>query len=187
MDDLQSTVSHADSLDEAEGAGILDEILDEGAMVEALRRYRAAREELEVQRRRAKEYVEQVKAETQDGLAPLEARLHRLRISMRNFIEETNEGRNFKVAGLGTVYTSRGYQVKVADERALLGYVEAECPGECLDRVFPRRLSASAAKRLAQNELEESGEQIPGVEAEATTTLNVRLSKPAPERRSPLE
>jgi capsule polysaccharide export protein KpsE/RkpR len=183
MDDLQHTDAHAEYLDEAERA----EILDESAMVDALRRYRIAREELDVQKRRAKEYIEQVKAETEAELAPLEARLDRLRASLQNFIEEHNAGERFKCAGLGTVYTSRGFSITVADERTLLGYVESECPGECLDRVFPRKLSASAARRLAQEELEQTGEQIPGVEAEAKSTLNVRLSKAAlaPERPSP--
>lgn len=180
MEDLQHIDAHADHLDEDHET----EVLDEGAMIDALRRYRAARDELDVQRRRAKEYIEQVKAETEAELAPLEARLQKLRTSMHHFIEEYNGGRKFKCAGLGTVYTSRSFQVTVSDEHALMNYIEAECPGERLNQVFPRKLSAPAARRLAQEELEESGEQIPGVEAEESGILNVRLSKAAPERPS---
>lgn len=156
-------------------------------MVDALRRYRSTRNELDVQKRRAKEYMEQAKAEVEAELAPLEARLRRLRTSMQTYIELHNAGGKFKCAGLGTVYTSRGFQITVSDEDALLAYVEAECPGQNLERVFPRKLSASGAKRLAQEALEESGEQIPGVEAEAGSTLNVRLSKAAaPDRSHPV-
>lgn len=183
MNDLQHTDTHADALDEGHEA----EVLDEGAMIVALRRYRAAREELDVQRRRAKEYLEQARAEAEAELAPLEARLQELRASMHNSIEEHNGGRKFKVAGLGTVYTSRGLSVTVSDEQTLMTYIEAERPGQDLDQVFPRKLSISGAKRLAQEELEESGEQIPGIEAEAGSTLNVRLSKAAaPDRSSPV-
>ncbi len=161
-----------------------EQIIGESAMVDALRRYRSLKGELDVQKRRAKEYVEQVKAEVEADLAPLEARLDRLRTSMQTFVEEYNAGGKFKCAGLGTVYTSKGFSITIADERAFQSYVGGELPGEYLDRVFPRKLSASAAKRLAQEELEETGRQLPGIEAELTRSLNVRLSKPAAEGKS---
>lgn len=181
MNDLQHTDIPADSSDEAEGA----EILDETAMVDAMRRYRSARGELDIQKRRAREYVEQVKAETEAELAPLEAHLQRLRISMQTFIEEYNAGLKFSCPGLGTAYASDGLSVRIADEEALRRYVEKELPDGLLDIVFPRKLSAAAARKAATEALRDTGEQLPGVEAERTRNLNVRLSSPdAPEARS---
>ncbi len=95
------------------------EISTQGAMIDAMRRYRATKRNLEADEQRAQEYLEQVKGRIELDLAPARERLEKLRASMEDFVNHENEGRKFRVPGLGTAYTSRKIHVEIDDAASL--------------------------------------------------------------------
>ncbi len=145
---------------------------DDAAMIAAMRRYRSAKAEQERRRRRADEYLRQVKEQIDADLAAGDEHLEKLRFSMLAFVTEHNAGKKFSVPGLGTATTTTRTSVKIADQEAFL----AALPPEEREKLFERKLSASRAKAAAKAAFEEDGEQLPGVEAARLTSLSVRLS-----------
>lgn len=158
---------------EAEPETARDEepLASEAAMIDAMRRYRAARADQERRKERAAEYLRQVKAEIEQDLGAGEDRLERMRASMLVFVTEHNGGRKFAVPGLGTVTTTTRARIEITDEERFL----AALPETRREALFDRRLNASRAKATARSALEDEGEQLPGVEAELVTSLSVRL------------
>ena len=149
-----------------------EELVDEGAMISAMRRYRAAKAEQEQRRERADRYLRQIRSEIEADLAAGDEHLERLRSSMLTFIAVRNAGKKFNVPGLGTATTTTRTTVEITDEERLV----AAIPEEQRETLFDRKLNSSRAKTYAKSALEETGEQLPGVEATRVTSLSVRLS-----------
>ncbi|MGF1473156.1 MAG: hypothetical protein ACFB50_15640 [Rubrobacteraceae bacterium] len=149
-----------------------EELVDERAMISALRRYRAAKAEQERRKERANEYLREIRSEIEADLAAGDEHIERLRSSMLTFITTHNGGRKFSVPGLGTATTTTRTTVEITDEERLVAAV----PEEQRDGLFDRKLNTSRAKAYAKSAFEEAGEQVPGVEAARVTALSVRLS-----------
>lgn len=147
------------------------ELVDEGAMISALRRYRAAKAEQDRRKERANEYLRQIRSEIEADLAAGDEHLERLRSSMLTFITAHNGGRKFSVPGLGTATTTTRTTVEITDEERMVAAV----PEDQRDGLFDRKLSTSRAKAYAKSAFEGTGEQVPGVEAARVTALSVRL------------
>lgn len=144
----------------------------EEEMVRAMRRYRALKRRLEAETARANEYLEQVKAEIERDLKPLEEEIERNRASMRAFVTECNAGKKFKVPGLGVAYTQSRLSVKITDEEELVRYLGAPEVAELYDLKF----NAARAKRRVEASYKEDGEMLPGTEVEAEEILAVKLA-----------
>ena len=149
-----------------------EELVDERAMISAMRRYRAAKAEQERRRERANQYLRQIRSEIEADLAAGDEHLERLRSSMLTFVAVRNAGKKFNVPGLGTATTTTRTTVEITDEKRLVAAVPEAQRGA----LFDRKLNASRAKTYAKSALEETGEQLPGVEATRVTSLSVRLS-----------
>ncbi len=144
--------------------------------INQLERYRAAKEALEEQEQRGKAYLEMVKANVEQDLAPLREEVEASRQSIEAYVREENGGEKFKVPGLGTAYFSRKRQTKIVDQEALLESAHSYYGGEIgflYDEPMPNR---AACKKFAESWLNDVGELVPGVESEEVETLNVRLS-----------
>lgn len=167
MPDTKTQAGPANSSGEAN-----EQLVDEDAMISAMRRYRAAKAEQERRKERASQYLRQIKSEIEADLAAGDEHLERLRSSMLTFITDHNKGRKFNVPGIGTATTTTRTTVEITDEERLVAAV----PEEQRDGLFDRKLNTSRAKAYAKSALEEAGEQLPGVEADRVTALSVRLS-----------
>ncbi len=149
---------------------------DDAAMIAVMRRYRSAKAEQERRRRRADEYLRQVKEQIEADLAAGDEHLEKLRSSMLAFVTHHNAGRKFSVPGLGTATTTTRTRVRIADEERFL----AALPEDQREALFDRKLSGPRARAAAKTAFEEDGEQLPGVEASRVTSLSVRLSDDRP-------
>lgn len=149
-----------------------EEISTQGAMIDAMRRYRATKRNLEADEQRAKEYLEQVKGQIELDLAPAREHLERLRSSMENFINVENVGRKFRVPGLGTAYTSRKIHVEIDDAQAL----EEAFGEEAEELLYESRFSSRKARKEVADAYTEDGELLPGAEVEERDVLCVRLA-----------
>jgi hypothetical protein len=153
-------------------AGVVEVPADDTAMIAAMRSYREAKTEHDQRKEPATAYLEQVRQQIEADLAAGEEHLERLRSSMLAFLTEHNGGSKFNVPGLGTATTTTRTSLKIADQEAFL----AAIPHEERDKLFDRKLNNSRAKAAAKAALEETGEELPGVEADRVTSLSVRLS-----------
>lgn len=144
----------------------------EPEMVSQMRRYRELKKAHERQKERAKEYLEQVKAESEADMRPLEEQIEAARQSMLAFLIEHNSSNKFRVPGLGTAFTQHRTWVNIADEDAFTASLDDAERG----RVFELKLNTSRAKALVQGSFESGGEIRPGCEVEGKETLAVKLS-----------
>ncbi len=141
-------------------------------MIAQMRRYRSLKKAREQQKERAREYLDQVKAEIEADMRPIEEEIETARHSMLAFVREVNAGRKFRVPGLGTAFTQHRVSVKIEDEEAFTASLdEAERAS-----VYETKLNPSRAKALAQGSYEADGETRPGCEVEEKDTLAVKLS-----------
>lgn len=145
--------------------------------IQQLERYRKAKDALEEQEQRGRAYMEKVKADVEQDLAPLREEVEESRRSLEAFVREENGGEKFKCPGLGTAYLTRKRQTKIVDEDAFEEAIRADLDPDDVDALFDHRLNLSRAKKAAEELIEQTGEIAPGVESEEVETLNVRLGK----------
>ncbi len=143
----------------------------EPEMVAQMRRYKALKTAREQQKERAREYLDQVKAEIEADMRPIEEDIEHARLSMLAFITQ-NGGRKFRVPGLGTAFTQHRVSVKIEDEQAFTASLDDAERAQ----VFEIKLNPSRAKALVQGSYEGDGEIRPGCEVEEKDTLAVKLS-----------
>ncbi len=144
----------------------------EPEMVAWMRRYHSLKKAREQQKDRTREYLDQVKAEIDADMRPIEEEIEHARLSMLAFISEVNAGRKFRVPGLGTAFTQHRISVKIEDEQAFAASLDDAERAE----VFEIKLNPSRAKALVQGSYEGDGEVRPGCEVEKKQTLAVKLS-----------
>lgn len=149
-----------------------EQLVDEGAMISAMRRYRAAKSEQERRKERANQYLRQIRSEIEADLAAGDEHIERLRSSMLTFITSHNDGKKFNVPGIGTATTTTRTTVEITDGERLVAAV----PEEQRNGLFDQKLNASRAKDYAKSAFEQAGKHLPGVEAARMTALSVRLS-----------
>ncbi len=144
----------------------------EPEMIAWMRRYKALKKTREQQKERAREYLDQVKAEIDADMRPIEEEIEHARLSMLAFISEVNAGRKFRVPGLGTAFTQHRISVKIEDEETFTASLDDAERAQ----VFEIKLNPSRAKALVQGSYEGDGEIRPGCEVEEKETLAVKLS-----------
>jgi len=144
----------------------------ESEMVSQMRRYRSLKKARVQQKERAREYLDQVKAEIDADMRPIEEQIEHSRLSMLAFISEVNAGRKFRVPGLGTAFTQHRISVKIEDEETFTASLDDAERAQ----VFEIKLNPSRAKALVQGSYEGDGEIRPGCEVEEKETLAVKLS-----------
>ncbi len=143
----------------------------EPEMVAQMRRYRSLKQAREQQKERARQYLDQVKAEIEADMRSLEEEIERARLSMLTFITQ-NGGRKFRVPGLGTAFVQHRISVRIEDEEAFTASLDdAERAS-----VYELRLNPSRAKALVQSSYEGGAEIRPGCEVDEKQTLAVKLS-----------
>ncbi len=143
----------------------------ETEMVAQMRRYRSLKKAREQQKERAREFLDQVKAEIEADMRPIEEEIEAARRSMLAFITQ-NDGRKFRVPGLGTAFTQHRISVKIEDEEAFTASLDDTERAQ----VTETKLNPSRAKALAQGSFEGGGEIRSGCEVEENDTLVVKLS-----------
>ena len=149
-------------------------------MITLMLRYETAKTALEQDQEIGRRVMERVRANVDADLEPRRREIEDCRRSMEAYIHQ-NGGAKFKAPGLGSAYLSKRKNVRVVDEEAFENWFDAldEESEEWLDisqLLFPTKFSVAGAKKLAEQEIKESGEVLPGIEYEEVETLNVRLS-----------
>lgn len=148
----------------------------ESSGVEQLDRLRKCKEVLEEQEARGKEYLEKVKHDVEQDLAPLREEVEGARLSVEAFIREENNGEKFRCPGLGTAYLTKRLSTKIVDEKMFAESARTKISYEELESLYaPPKLLVSDAKKFAEAVLKEDGELLSGVESEEVESLTVRF------------
>ena len=149
-------------------------------MIALMLRYQSAKDALEQEQEIGRRVIEKVRANVETDLEPRRREIEDCRRSIEAYIRQNN-GAKFKAPGLGSAYFSKRKSVMVRDPDAFEDWFNGlndQSPE--WDRInqllFPVKFSVTGAKKLAEEEIKESGEVLPGVEYEEVETLNVRLS-----------
>lgn len=150
--------------------------MDEQHAIRQLRRFGAAKAELEQARERGRAYVEQVRQEVEQGLVSYERELLEARASLEAFLHQENGGKKFSVPGLGTAFLRTTKQVNLTDLDAFLEAYERDFGST--DAFYERKLSKSKVKTAAEGALQEHGQLLDGVEVREVTAVSVRLANP---------
>lgn len=154
-----------------------EQIVSEDTLIAMMRRLAEAKKHHEEQKARAAKYLEQIRAEIAEDLAPMEREIEWTRQAIRAYLIEERGGESFKVPGLGSAGITRRRQTKIVDEEKFIAEVQTQFSEEDAASVYDEpRFNQSKAKKLAEDLLREYGEILPGVESEEVQTLTVRLS-----------
>lgn len=143
---------------------------DRNAMIALMRRYRAAKQQLEEEEDNGRAYVQLVQDEVKESLRPLKEELERIRRSMDVFVRERNGGKSFSVPALGTAYTQNRLVSKIVDPDEFLKVIARADP-EKADELCDRKLNASRARKEAERAFKEDGERVAGADVEQVTVL----------------
>lgn len=138
--------------------------------LEQLSEVRAEREEAE---RAATEYLNHVRAKVEADLSGIREREEELRLALQHGILEHNNGKTFKVPGLGSATITRRKNLTVTDEEVFLTEYAERNGG--VEDLYDHRLSRTRVKEAAKRALNEDGELLPGIEQTETDTLSVRF------------
>ena len=149
-------------------------------MITLMLRYETAKTDLEQDQEIGRRVIERVRANVDADLEPRRREIEDCRRSMEAYIHQ-NGGAKFKAPGLGSAYLSKRKSIRVVDENSFETWIESLDEtdprwDEVHQAVYPAKFSAAGAKKLAEQEIKESGEVLPGIEYEEVETLNVRLS-----------
>lgn len=163
--------------EQAEQATTTEPIASEDVLISMMRRLAEAKKHQEEQKSRANRYLEQIRTEIAEDLAPLEEEIERARQSIRAYLIEERGGESFRVPGLGSAGIQHRRQTRIVDEEKFVVEIRTNYSEEDAASVYDEpRFNAGRAKKLAESILKEYGEILPGTESEEIQTLTVRLS-----------
>lgn len=163
-------------MSEEQNATAVEQIVSEDALIAMMRRLAEAKRHLEEQKARAAKYLEQIKTEIAEDLAPMEREIEWTRRAIRAYLIEERGGESFKVPGLGSAGITRRRQTKIVDAEAFVKSVRDANPDALASLYDEPKLSLTKSKKYAESVLHEVGEIIPGTDTEEIQTLQVRLS-----------
>ncbi len=139
------------------------------AAIEAMHRFQNATKQLEEQREVARKYLEMVNSKIQEDLMALEEEIVNSRRSLEAFITQENDGKQFKVPGLGSAYLTTRRSLKINREEFIDAIAPVDSP-----RIYETKYSETKAKELAKEYLDR-GQLLNGVEQIETVSMSVRI------------
>ncbi len=147
--------------------------IDTTQVVRWMKELREAREELEENTERGKEYLRQCKEEVYDDLDLQQQHVEKLEQMLTIFINEEHGGAKYKVPGIGTVFTTKRRTPKIIDEEQLIESIEARNPLKLIT-MTSTKLDRAKAQKYANEHMKETGEVLPGIEITETESLSLR-------------